>query len=96
MKKITLQIDEWTSRRAGQLAAEKGLGFREYLAKVLKIGLKKYTKKVDAGKQLTVTLEIDDDTYETLECYSGCFYNEDAAAKCFVLSEVDREWGDRV
>ncbi len=96
MKKITLQIDEWTSRRAGQLAAEKGLGFREYLAKMLKIGLKKYAKKIDMGNPCIVTVEIDDDTNKTLECYSGSFYDEASAAKHFVMSEVDREWGDRV
>ncbi len=96
MRKITLQIDEWTNQRARQLAAEKGLGFREYLAKMLKIGLKKYAKKIDMGKQCMVTLEIDDDTNDMLKRYSGCFYNDCAAAKYFVLSEVGREWGDRV
>ena len=93
--KIIVILDEITSRQARQLAAEKGMSFREYLVNAMEAGLKKYAKQVDSGGPCMVTLEVSDDTYEVMECYANCFYSEDAAAKHFIMSEVDKEWGNR-
>lgn len=95
-KKIFVEIDEITSRRAGQLAAEKGMGYREYLAKTLEAEIKKRVKRVDmSGEVCGVTLEISDDLYSLLVRYSGDFWSEEPAAKHFILNEIDKEWGDR-
>ena len=93
--KITIEIDEITSRQAGQLAAEKGMGFREYLAKALEKEIDTIAAMICTEETCTVTLEISGEAYQDLMSYSGDYWTQATAAKHYVTDAVSREWGDR-
>ena len=95
-RKITIEIDEFTSRLAAQMAAEKGNGFREYLAKALEQEINARAAMRRTEETCTVTLEIDEAAYMDLLSYSGDYWTKEAAAKHFVTDAIRREWGDRV
>ncbi len=93
--KITIEIDEITSRQAGQLAAWKGVGFREFLAKALEQEIDARAAMCHTEETCTVTLEISDKAYQDLLSYSGDYWTQATAAKHYVTDAVNREWGDR-
>ena len=93
--KITIEIDEITSRRAGQLAAWKDMGFREYLAAMLEKELDAIDAMIRTEETCTVTLEISDEAYQDLMSYSGDYWTQATAAKHYVTDAISREWGDR-
>ncbi len=94
-QKITIDIDEITSRHGGQLAAEKSVGYRDYLASLLEEAVRERAAMLATEEKATVTLEIDDELYFDLVYVSGDYFDHEAAAKHFVTEMVERKWGDR-
>ncbi len=90
--KITIEIDEITSRQAGQLAAWKGVGFREYLAKALEQEIDAIVEAERTEEKCLVSLEISKKAYEWV-VYQAC--DVDGIVKRYVTDAVNREWGDR-
>lgn len=95
-RKITVTIDEMTCRYAGQLASEKGLGFREYLTKVLEKGAETGAGIEKVPEMCEVTLEISEETMADLEYVAEAYHvTPEIAAREILSTRVFDEWGNR-
>ena len=94
-EKIEVVLDATTGINAAQLAAERGDGFRDYLASVLEDAIDERVNMTALKETYPVTLEISREAYDNLLCYSGDYWDVETAARYFLTEAIERKAGKK-